>query len=105
MKIQLPHGGRDASFPLEDLVEHVRSTGRGYVIVGGQNRLLAEHTKPNSLDYWLRTRYARTAGTKQATKAVVADLVATGRFEVRRRACPDSGRVCKALALHSAEQR
>lgn len=103
MKIRLPHGGRDASFPVEDLVEHVRASGRKYMIVGGQNCLLADHTKPRSLDYWLRTRYARAAGTKQATKAVVEEVVATGRFEVRRERCPDSGRLCKALALRSTE--
>lgn len=105
MKIRLPHGGRDASFPLEDLVEHVRASGRGYVVVGGKNCLLADHTKPRSLDYWLRTRYARSADTKQATNAVLDELVATGRFEIRRERCPDSGRLCKALALRGSNGR
>ena len=52
--IELPHGGSGAGFRVSQLISHIRSTGRGYIIQGQQNVTLADHTKPQSLDYWLR---------------------------------------------------
>lgn len=99
MKVRLPHGGRDAAFELDKLVDLVRASGRNYIVVGAQNRLLVDHTKPRSLDYWLRTHYARYPDTKQATNEVADAIAATGRFEKGRHRCPDSGRLCKSLVL------
>ena len=101
MTIALPYGGPNASFPVEELVEHVRASGRGYIVVGGENRLLTDHTKPESLDYWLRTHFTHRPDTRQTATAVVDALVETGWFEVQRKPCPHSGRLCDALVLHA----
>jgi hypothetical protein len=98
--IKLPYGGPGAGFHVSDLVSHIRSTGRDSIVQGQQNATLAQHTKPHSLDVWLRTHYARNPDVKQAVNEVVDDLVATGRFElVQRLPCPESGRLVKGLRL------
>ena len=98
--IKLPYGGPGAGFRVSELVSHVRSTGRAYIIQGGQNVTLAKHTKPNSLDWWLRTRFATNPDTRQTARAVMNALEATGRFrKVGGLRCPDSGRSVKGLRL------
>ena len=101
--IELPHGGPGAGFPVSTLIDHIRSTGGDYIVQGQQNCILEEHTKPHSLDVWLRRNYTERKDTRQAVNQVVKALVATGYFEVARLPCPDSGRRCKALRLVSAE--
>jgi len=103
--IRLPHGGRDAGFPLADLVAHIKASGRDYIIEGAQQVSLADHTKPHSLDYWLRTHATKRSDTKQMVRQVAHDLVATGLFREVRRRCPDSNVVCKALELTAAARR
>lgn len=103
--IKLPHGGRGAGFRVSELISHIRSTGRDYVIQGQQNCTLKKHTKRHSLDVWLRTGYARNNDTKQAVKKVMDALVATGWFEeVKKLTCPDSGRRVKGLRLVDASE-
>ena len=98
--IKLPYGGAGAGFRVSELVSYVRSTGRDYIIQAQQNATLAKHTKPHSLDVWLRTQHASNPDTKQAVNQVVDALVATGRFEVVwGLPCPDSGRPVKGLRL------
>jgi hypothetical protein len=98
--IGLPYGGPGAVFLVSELISHIRSTGRDYIIQGQQNSTLANHTKPQSLDVWLRTRFPKRQDTKQAVNQVVQALVATGHLEiVRRLPCPDSGRLCKGLRV------
>ena len=98
--IELPYGGPGAGFLVSELVSHIRSTGRDYIIQGQQECTLDSHTKPQSLDVWLRTRFATKPDAKQADNKVVEALVATGLFQVvKRLPCPDSGRRCKALRL------
>ena len=100
--IRLPFGGKNAQFNEQDLISHIMTAGRDYIIQGQQNCSLAEHTKPNSLDYWLRVNYATNADTKQAVNEVVEQLVATGLFEEKDNLrCPDSGNGCKGLKLKS----
>jgi hypothetical protein len=91
-----------AQFDPSELFQHIKSSFRDYIIQGQQECVLAEHTKPHSLDYWLRTNYARTPDTKQATNDVIDQLVETGLFEIDRKLhCPDSGRLCKGIKLKS----
>ena len=98
--IKLPYGGPGAGFRVSQLVSHVRSTGRDYIIQGGDNVTLAKHTKPNSLDVWLRTRFATNPDIRQTAKAVMNALEATGRFQVvRGLRCPDSGQFVNGLRL------
>lgn len=98
--IRLPYGGSGAGFTPSELVSHIRSTGRDYIIQGQQNSTLENHTKPRSLDVWLRTRFTTRKNVRQAVNNVIEDLVATGLFEVAwDLACPDSGRAVKGLRL------
>ena len=90
--ISLPYGGKDAGFDTNDLVSHIRGSGISYIIQGQQNCTIAKHTKPSSLDVWLRKNYANNPDTKQATNQVIASLVQTGLFREVRFRCPDSGR-------------
>jgi len=97
--IRLSYGGR---FDEHDLVEYIKATGRDYIIQGQQAVAFAHHTKPNSLDYWLR-QVAPNRDTKQADNAVVRRLVRTKLFRVvYGLRCPDSGRFCKGLRLAKA---
>ena len=95
--IELPPG---AGFRVSELVTHIRSTGRDYIIQGQQHCALDAHTKPQSLDVWLRRRFTGRHDTAQAVNQVVDALVATGQFEiVERLPCPESGRLVKGLRL------
>ena len=94
--ISLPYGGQ---FNERELVEYIRATPRDYIIQGQQKAAKANHTKPHSLDYWLR-QFADNPDTKQAEMSVIEALVATGLFvSVERLRCPDSGKYCQGLKL------
>jgi hypothetical protein len=97
--IELPHGGPGAGFRVSALEAHIRRSGRDAIVQGQQNCTLENHTKPHSLDVWLRRHYTARQDTKQAVNQVVEVLVATGRFEIAYVRCPDSGRRCKGLQL------
>jgi hypothetical protein len=98
--IKLPHGGSGAGFHVSEIVSHIQSTGMDYIIQGQQNCSLKNHTKPHSLDVWLRKGYARNKDTKQAVNEVMDALVATGWFEVvKNLTCPDRGTRVKGLRL------
>jgi len=94
--IRLNYGGQ---FDEHALVEYIRATGRDYIVQGQQACTLADHTKPSSLDYWLR-QFAANPDTKQADNTVIRHLVHTGLFKVADDLlCPDSGRLCKGVRL------
>jgi hypothetical protein len=94
--IDLPYGGQ---FDENALVAQVQASGRDYIIQGQQAVSYANHTKPHSLDYWLR-QFAANPDTKQAENRVLDALVATGFFRiVHGLVCPESGRRCKGLLL------
>jgi hypothetical protein len=96
-QIILPYGNN--SFDSNNLIEHIRQSGRNYIIQGQQACNLDDHTKPRCLDYWLRTNYSQRPDTKQAVNEVIEQLVETGDFVEGRYICPDSGSMCKGLQL------
>ena len=94
--IHLSYGGQ---FEEADLVAHIKSTGHDYIIQGQQAVSQESHSKPRSLDYWLR-QFAASPNTKQADNQVMSALVKTGLFIMGNNLlCPDSGRFCKGLRL------
>ena len=94
--IRLPYGGQ---FDERELVKYIRASRRDYIIQGQQAVTKANHTKPESLDYWLR-QFAHNPDTKQAEVGVIKALVKTGLFRfVKQLRCPDSGRYCQGLKL------
>ena len=58
----------------------------------------ANHTKPYSLDYWLR-QFAKNPDTKQAVNSVCVALVATGLFKTSDKPDPVTERWVNALCL------
>ncbi len=96
--VYLPHGG-GGKFDACELVKHIRASGCDYIIQGQQKASLVQHTKPHSLDYWLR-QFAKCRDTKQAVNSVCEDLVATGLFKISDDlVCPSTGRRVKGLRL------
>ena len=95
--INLPYGNN--TFDSNDLKEYIRRTGRNYIIQGQVNRKRMDHSKPNSLDCWLRDNYAQNPDTKQAVNEVIADLLNTSEFKEGQFICPDSGRRCKGIKI------
>lgn len=95
--IDLPYG---TQFNENDLVAYIRASGRDYIIQGQQACSFADHSKPHSLDYWLRQNHANNRDTKQAENSVLEALAATGQFTVATGLlCPDSGACCKGVRL------
>lgn len=78
--INLPHGGGPAGFYVGRLVDELKQRPDNQMIVGATKDSLPE-VKADSLDYFLRTRYAKNPDTMQAVREVLEDLVATGRIE------------------------
>ena len=94
--IFLTYGGK---FDVQDLVKYIKDSGRDHIIQGQQAVSRSDHTKPHSLDYWLR-QFGKNPNTKQADNGVIEDLVATGFFKVDKNLiCPDTGNRCKGLRL------
>ena len=100
--INLPYGGQGAKFDSGLLIDHIKSSGRDYIIQGQTHETLSNHKKPHSLDYWLRIRFTENRDTNQATNEVIDQLVDTGVFVIEGKLlCPDSGRNCKGIKLRS----
>jgi hypothetical protein len=95
--IWLPYGQN--SFSTDELKNYIVESGRDYIIQGQQKCKLSDHTKPQSLDYWLRVNLARNPNTKQAVNEVIDALVRTEEFEEGDFRCPDSGRICKGIQI------
>lgn len=94
--IELPSGLR---IDEHDLAAYVIASGRDYIIQGQQNASFQNHTKPRSLDVWLRG-FAENRDTKQADNSVTAALARTGLFEeADNLRCPDTLEPCKGLRL------
>jgi hypothetical protein len=96
LMIDLPYGGK---FDEKALVAYIKASGRNYIIQGQQSVTYANHSKPHSLDYWLR-QFALNPDTKQADNKVLLALVGTGLFKISDSLeCPNTGRQCKGLCL------
>ena len=95
--IQLPYGNN--KFNSDELKEHIRGTGRNYIIQGQVACRRELHHKPSSLDCWLRDNYAQYQDTKQAVNEVLQNLINLAEFEEGRFICPDSGNMCKGIKI------
>jgi hypothetical protein len=89
----------EGSFTTSDLINHIQSNLRSEFIIQGQQACsYDDHSKPKSLDYWVRDK-STLRDTKQATNDLVQTLVRTGQFEEGVFLCPDSGRKCKGIKM------
>ena len=93
--IGLPYGG-GGKFDACELVKHIRESG--FIVQGQQAASMDKHTKPHSLDYWLR-HFARNRDVKQAVNSVCQDLVKTGLFVEDYVNCPVTDRRVRGLRL------
>lgn len=97
--INLPHDG-NSSFNLALVIRKLITTGKPYIIQGQQQVSFENHTKPNSLDYFIRSEIAKSKDTAQATNDVINQICATGLFKINNAlVCPDSGKKCKGIEL------
>ncbi len=96
--IALPYGGPEAGFYAERLVDELRARDAKEIVIGAV-QLSVKKVKPYSLDYWLRTRYARNPDTKQAVAAVVDGLIETGLFARAKIEDPQTSAKVEAIAL------
>lgn len=93
--ITLRDGG---SFSVDALASKMSELG-GAMVLGPVKASLIEHTKPNSLDYWVRTNAAFRKDQMQAETRLIDQLVATGRFDRIHMNCPTTGQRCMGLRL------
>jgi antitoxin HicB len=96
--IDLPHGGAPAGFYAKRLADVFRDRGETEMVIGAIQQGLAE-VKPYSLDYLLRTRYAKNPDTKQAVKAVIDALVESGLFVRGEMKDPITDKTVDCIAL------
>ena len=97
--IELPYGAPGEGFMISYLVTYLQESRKNYIIQGQVNCSLADHPKPNSLDVWFRQHFTSRQDTKQATNALLQEILKTGLFKEGLFTCPDSGRKCKGIEL------
>lgn len=78
--INLPFGGSHAGFYVGRLIDELQQRPGREMLVGAVSASL-DRVDSESLDYFLRTRYAKRPDTKQAVREVLRELVATGKIE------------------------
>ncbi len=99
-KITLPYAN-NAKFNSNDLINHFREQRMNYMIIGATQVTLQNHTKPKSLDVWIRN-HPNVIGyenTCQAVNNVVSQIIEHQSFSLGLRKCPKSKRICKALVF------
>ena len=97
--ISLPEDDNNA-FHVSSLLRHLITVQRDFIVQGQQHVALASHTKPSSLDYWLRQNVAQEKDTAQATNVLLTQLCNTGLFVFDNQVtCPDSGNACRGIRL------
>lgn len=97
--IQLPYGGGGGFF-VQRLKDAFLEKGVTQMPVGAVQLGLSK-VKPYSLDYLLRSRYAKNPDTKQAVSEVIDQLEQSGVFVRTRMTDPETNRDVDALSLIS----
>lgn len=88
------------TFDALELIAELKQRGVNAIVQGQQAVALDSHTKPQSLDYWLRAR-SKNKDTKLATNEVIDQLVNTDLFIEDEVHCADSGRKCKGVKIRN----
>lgn len=96
--IDLPYGGGMAGFYIDRLVDAYEAADATEMPIGKTMEGLAK-VKRYSLDFILRSRYARQPNTMQAVDAVLDQIVATGRFRRSTMKDPVTGKTVDSIAL------
>jgi thiamine monophosphate synthase len=101
--IELPYGGSGARLFVDDLIQHIRESGRDYIIQGQTDCSVDKQPKPNSLDAWLGRTCTVRSDTKQAVNSLVDQLIQT-RFEDREFVVDTSDLVFGDVGVKCARQ-
>jgi hypothetical protein len=83
------------------LVESIRKhLLKGSIVIGQQKVSVEKHSKPGSLDYWLR-KLGKPPNTKQADTKFIKDLLRMNKGLIKRTKIinPNTGRSCKGIEL------
>jgi len=96
--IDLPYGGGMAGLYIDRLVDTFEAADVSEMPIGKTMEGLAK-VKRYSLDFILRSRYARQPNTMQAVDAVLDQIVATGRFRRSTMKDPVTGKSVDSIAL------
>jgi len=96
--IDLPYGGGMGGLYLDRLVDAFQEAAVTEMPIGKTMEGLAK-VKRYSLDFILRSRYARQPNTMQAVDAVLDQIVATGRFRRSTMKDPVTGKSVESIAL------
>lgn len=105
--ITLVKGGSDAYFLVSELINHFKKEKINYKIIGATLVTLSKHSKPKSLDVWLR-KHKNVIGhedTCQAVSSVITKLISLNQFSKGIRKCPTSNRMCKALIFDNSDAK
>ena len=99
-EIILPHAN-NATIPIQDLIAHFRKNNLNFMIIGSTQVAFQNHSKPNSLDIWLRSHpnVNNYRDTCQSVNNVISQLIKHESFSLGLRKCPKSKRICKALVF------
>ena len=87
------------AFDEQELIDFMKASDLQHMVQGQTIRAFEQHTKPLSLDVWLRNYFPQKRDTKLADNYVIDALVKTGKFIAKREECPKTGRRCKAIRL------
>ncbi|WP_262373112.1 type II toxin-antitoxin system HicB family antitoxin [Pseudomonas prosekii] len=96
--IDLPYGGALGGFYIDRLEDAYLEAGVTEMPIG-KTREGVDKVKRYSLDYILRTRYARQPNTMQAVDAVLDQIVESGRFRRSSMTDPVTGKSVESIAL------
>lgn len=104
-KSSKPKRGTGSTVPLtyggdvlvKAILEHLL---KGSIVIGQQKVSVVKHSKPGSLDYWLR-KFGTPPNTKQADTKFVEDLLMMNKRFIQRTKIinPNTGRSCKGIEL------
>ena len=99
-KIKLPYGGEKAAFTIKELKDYFKKNKLAFMVIGQSHLSFENHPKSHSLDYWFRKhKSVSNRDTCQAVKFVTDQLEFSKNFNVEKRACPKTKRLCNALVL------
>ncbi|MBA6350172.1 hypothetical protein [Colwellia sp. BRX8-9] len=85
-------GKHDDGFWSDALKRHLNLKSEKGFLIGARQCLLDQLPDKESLDYWLRDRYARYPDVKQVVAEVKNALLVTGDFEIRKVSNENKGR-------------
>lgn len=83
-----------------DIISYIRENDNKIIPIGAEHSAILDHSKPFSLDYFLRL-LAKCPDTCQATENVIKQLLKYNFFRLSKTKSPTTGRYLKTLKLQN----